>query len=245
VLIRGLNKLVVDMRRDPGFVHDLMSFLGIEVAVPWIKKMIRETGSSMVVMSDAWASPPIVSPKIIREFCLPYVEKVISETSTQQCTVIDTGIWGESRVKDPREILDIKMDMMLSGNNLHFMRPYYLLVWHEDYEKVGIPVIRSYAEERKVCLMLNVQHDILAKGTPEAIAERVRRLIREGAGKGKFAVLINMVSPDTSLENVHTAVAAVKQFGTYPVPDVIDTQPFKKPAFPPFADWVKDNGLPV
>jgi hypothetical protein len=125
------------------------------------------------------------------------------------------------------------------------MRPYYLLVWHEDYEKVGIPVIRSYAEEMKICLMLNVQHDILAKGTPEAIAERVRRLIREGAGKGKFAVLINMVSPDTPLENVHAAVAAVKQFGIYPIPDDLDRRPFQKPAFLPFARWVKDHGLPV
>ena len=245
VLIRGLNKLVVDMHRDPSFVHDLMAFLSMEVVVPWIKKMIKETGTSMVAMSDAWASPPIVSPKIIREFCLPYVEKVIRETSTPQCSVVDTGTWGESRVKDPREILDIKMGMMLSGNNLHFMRPYYLLVWHEDYEKVGIPVIRSYAEEKKICLMLNVQHDILAQGTPEAIVERVRKLIREGAGKGKFAVLINMVSPDTPLENVHTAVAAVKQFGTYPIPDGLDRQPFKKPTFLPFAKWVKDYGLPV
>lgn len=245
VLIRGLKKIVVDMYRDPGFAHDLMEFLSMEVAVPWIRKMISETGTSMVVMSDAQASPPIVSPKIIREFCLPYIEKIISLTSTPQCTVIDTGIWGESHVKDPREILDIKMDMMISGNNLDFMRPYYLLVWQEDYERVGIPLIRSYADEKKVCLMLNVQYDALRMGTPETISERVRKMIKEGAGKGKFAVLINMVPINTPIENIHAAVEAVKQFGKYPIPDDLDMQTFRKPVFPAFSEWVRDFGLPV
>jgi hypothetical protein len=245
VLIRGLRNLIVDMHRDPRFVNDLMDFLSMEVVVPWIKKMIRETGASMVVMSDAQASPPIVSPGTIREFCLPYVEKVISATSTPRCTVIDTGTWGESHVKHPEEVLDIKMDMMLSGNTLNFMRPYYLLVWQEDYDKVGIPLIRSYAEARNVCLMLNTHYDILRQGVPESIAEMVRRLMREGAGKGKFAVLINMVTMDTPVENVHAAVEGVKQFGRYPIPDDLERRPFRMPSFAPFDQWVKEHGLPV
>jgi len=245
VLIRGLRKLIVDMYRDPRFVHDLMEFLGMEVVVPWIKTMVSQTGASMVAMSDAQASPPIVSPAMIREFCLPYVDKVIRATSMPQCTVIDTGTWGESHVKDPREVLDIKMDMMLSGNNLNFMRPYYLLVWHEDYEKIGIPLVRSFADEKKVCLMLNVQYDILREGSPEEIAGRVRRIIREGAGKGRFGILINMVSVDTPVENVHAAVEAVKQFGAYPITGDIDRRTFIRPTFPPFEKWVKKHGLPV
>jgi len=245
VLTRGLKKLIVDMYRDPRFVHDLMDYLSMEVIVPWINTMVSQTGASMVAMSDAQASPPIVSPNIIREFCLPYVEKVIRATSTPRCTVIDTGTWGESHVKDPGEVLDIKMDMMLSGNNLNFMRPYYLLVWHEDYEKVGTPLVRSYADEKKVCLMLNVQYDILRERSPEEIAERVRRIIKEGAGKGRFSILINMVSMDTPVENVHAAVEAVKQFGKYPIPADIDSRPFVRPSFPAFEKWVKENGLPV
>lgn len=245
VLIRGLKQLIVDMHRDPAFVRDLMDFLSMEVSVPWIKRMVKETGASMVAMSDAQASPPIVSPGMIREFCLPYVENVIRAASTPQCTVIDTGTWGEGHVKDPGEVLDIKMDMMLLGSSLNFMRPYYLLVWHEDYEKVGIPFIRSYADEKNVCLMLNVQYDILREGTPDQIADRVKRIIKEGAGKGRFGVLINMVSVDTPAENVHAAVEAVKQFGVYPIADNIDTKPFVKPSFPPFKEWVKANGLPV
>ncbi|MDD5711638.1 MAG: uroporphyrinogen decarboxylase family protein [Smithellaceae bacterium] len=245
VLVRGLQRFVVDMYKDPSFAHDLMSFLTAEVVVPWIRRMIKEAGSSMVVMSDAQASPPIVSPALIREFCLPYVEKVIRATSTAQCTVVDTGTWGESRVKNATEILDIKTEMMRRGNNLHATRPYYLLVWYEDYDKVGIPAIRSYADKKKICLMLNVQHDLVGTGTHEQIVGLVRRLIREGAGDGRFAILINMVSAGTPPENVHAVVAAVKQYGRYPISPEILAEPFAMPVISPFPEWFKKYGLPV
>ena len=244
-LVRGLQTFLIDMLEDPQFVHDLMEFLSMEVVVPWIRTMIKETGTSMVVMSDAQASPPIISPKMIREFCLPYIEKVIRATSTPQCTVIDTATWGEGWVKNPREVLDIKMDMMRSGNKLHCMRPYYLLVWQEDFEKVGIPPIRAYAEEKKICLMLNIQPILLGTGAPEMIVETVRRLIREGAGAGRFAVTINMVPVNAPVENVHVAVAAVKQFGRYPISADLNSQPFQRPTVVSFAQWVKKHGLPI
>ena len=222
-----------------------MEFLSMEVVAPWIRTLIRETGTSIVAMSDAQASPPIVSPKMIREFCLPYIEKIVRATSTPQCTVSDTGTWGESKVKDPKLMLDIKMDMMRSGNRLHSLRPYYLLVWQEDYEKVGIPAVRAYAEEKKVCLMLNIKPLLIESGPVEEIAESVRNVMRDGAGSGRFAFLINMVPPGTPVEHVHAAVAAARQFGRYPIGSDPDRMVFRKPAFEPFDSWVKKNGLDV
>jgi hypothetical protein len=182
---------------------------------------------------------------MIREFCLPYITKIIRETSTPQCTVSDTGTWGESKVKDPRLVLDIKMDMMRSGNNLHMLRPYYLLVWQEDYEKIGIPTVRTYAEEKNVCLMLNIKPLLINTGPPEVIAESVRGMIQGGAGAGRFAILINMVPAGTPVEHVHAAVAAARQFGRYPVPPDLDKMVFQKPIFEPFDTWVKKNGIEV
>jgi uroporphyrinogen decarboxylase len=244
-LVRGLQEFLIDMIEDPAFARDLLEFLSMEVCVPWIRAMIRATGCSMVVMSDAQASPPIVSPAMIREFCLPYVEKINRATSTAQCTVMDTGTWGEGRVNDPREVLDIKMAMMRGGNRMHSMKPYYLLVWHEDYEKVGVPAVRAYAEEHATCLLLNISPLLMNDGPPEKIAEKVRRLILEGAGAGRFALVVNMVPPGTPVEHVHAAIAAVRQFGRYPVATGLDAVKFAMPAVEPFDQWVKKNGLPV
>ncbi len=245
VLVRGLQEFLVDMMEDPAFAHDLLEFLSMEVIVPWIRAMIRATGCAMVVMSDAQASPPIASPSMLREFCLPYVAKINRATSTPQCTVCDTGTWGEGMVNDLREVLDIKMAMMRGGNTMHSTRPYYLLVWQEDYDKVGIPAVRAYAEEQGVCLMLNTSPLLVGSGPAGAIADKVRALIREGAGKGRFALLINMVPPGTPVEHVHTAVAAARQFGRYPLARDIERMKFEMPAVEPFEQWVKKNGLPV
>ena len=100
--------------------------------------MVEVTGTSVVVMSDAWASQPNVTTQMVREFCLPYAEKVIRATNSAMRTVMNTGSWGERAVADPREVLDMKMEMITRGNPLPALRPFYLLVWNEDYEEVGI-----------------------------------------------------------------------------------------------------------
>jgi uroporphyrinogen-III decarboxylase len=245
VLIRGYVNFLRDMRRNPAFAHRLMEFLSMEVIVPWITKMAEVTKSSVMVMSDAWASQPNMTVDMVREFCLPYIEKIIRATSTSMRTTLDTGSWGERSVKDPREVLDIKMDMMTPGNNFKALRPFFLLVWNEDYEEIGIPLARSYAEEKKVCLALNVRPNLIEEGPPALIVETVRKLIREGAGKGRLMLIINLVPVGTPVEHVHAAIASIKKFGRYPIARDLDGMDVRLPTFTPFEEWVKKGGLPV
>ncbi len=243
VLIRGYVNFLRDMRRNPRFAHQLMEFLSMEVVVPWIDKMVRETGSAIVVMSDAWASPPNATLEMVREYCLPYVHKIIKATNSPIRTVFDTGVWGE-RAADPRAVLDMKMDMMVPGNNFQALRPFFLLVWSEDYDAVGIPFLRSYADEKKVCLLLNIFPPAIEQGPPEAIAELVKRLIREGAGSGHFALLANLIPIGTPVEHARAMVAAVEQFGVYPVDAAtLEGKPFRMPEVEPFEQWYAREGL--
>jgi uroporphyrinogen decarboxylase len=244
VLVRGYVNFLKDMKREPAFAHRLMEFLSMEVVVPWVDKMVEVTDASIVVMSDAWASAPNMTTDMVREFCLPYVQKVIKATNSSMRTVLDSGSWGEKDVKDPREIMDIKMDMM-GGNPLKALRPFFLLVWNEDYEAVGIQKVRKYADEKKVCLMLNIRPNLLEEGPPEAIVRTVKGIIRESAGDGRLVLLINLVPVGTDVENVHTAVAAVKQFGKYPLGSDYEELAFEPPSFPDFETWRNQKGLPV
>lgn len=245
VLIHGYVNFLRDMRRNPSFAHRLLEFLSMEVVVPWIDKIVEVTKASIIVMSDAWASAPNMTTPMVREFCLPYIEKIVRATNSAMRTVVDTASWGEKEVEDPREILDIKMEMMSRGNAFKPLRPFYLLVWNDDYEVVGIPEIRAYAEEKKVCLLLNVRPNLIEEGPVERIVDTIAKLIREGAGKGRFELLINLVPVGTPVEHAHAAVAAIKQFGRYPIAPVIDPKSFKAPSFEPFDEWVRKNGLPV
>ena len=243
VLIRGYVNVLRDMRRNPGFLHRLLEFLSMDVVVPWIDKMVEVTNAGIVAMSDAWASAPNVTTDMVREFCLPYVHKIIRATNSATRTVLDGGSWGEKDVADPREILDIKMEMMVPGNAVKSLRPFYVLVWNEDYEAVGIQTARAYTDEKKVCLLLNVRPDILESGPADVIVDAVRKLIREGAGDGRFFMLVNLVPLGAPAENVHTVVAAVRQYGGYPIRDL--DAAFRPPAAMPFEEWRRKDGLQV
>jgi uroporphyrinogen-III decarboxylase len=244
VLIRGYVNFLRDMRRNPSFAHRLMEFLTMEVVVPWVDKIVEVTNTSIVVMSDAWASAPNMTTPMVREFCLPYVEKVIKATNSAMRTVMDSGSWGEKDVKDPREILDVKMEMMTRGNGFRSLRPFFLLVWNEDYEAVGIQPIRAYAEANKVCLMLNVRPNLIEEGPVPRIVETVVKLLSEGAGNDRFVLLINLVPIGTPVEHAHAVVAAAKQFGSYPIGSP-DPSTFRMPEFKPFEDWLVKEGMPV
>ncbi|WP_287155768.1 uroporphyrinogen decarboxylase family protein [Candidatus Solincola tengchongensis] len=245
VLIRGYVNIIRDMRRNPDFVHRIMEFLSMEVVVPWIHKMAEVTNTSLVVMSDAWASQPNMTTEMVREFCLPYVEKVIRATSSPLRTVLDTGSWGEGSVRDPLEVLEIKMRMILQGNPFPSLRPLFLLVWNEDYEAVGIPFFRRYADSNKVCLMLNFRPELIETIRPEHITDRVCAILREGAGKGRFVLLVNLVPVESPVENVRALVEAVRRFGAYPIREDLEPGELRLPPARPFAEWVREEGLPV
>jgi uroporphyrinogen-III decarboxylase len=234
-----------DMRRNPSFAHRLMEFLSMEVVVPWIDEIAEATKASFIIMADAWASQPNMTVEMVREFCLPYIEKIIRSTNSTLRTVLDSGSWGERSVKDPRDVLDIKMDMMVPGNDFKALRPFFLLVWNEDYEELGIPLMRSYAEEKKVCLMLNIRPNLIEEGPSQRVADNVRKVIKEGAGKGRFTLLVNLVPIGTPVEHVHAAVAAARRFGAYPIDEDLEHMSFRSPDFIPFDEWVEKEGLPV
>jgi uroporphyrinogen decarboxylase len=244
VLVRGYVNFLRDMKREPAFAHRLMEFLSMEVVTPWIDAMVEVTDASIVVMSDAWASAPNMTTGMVREFCLPYVQKVIKATNSSMRTVVDSGSWGEKEVADPREILDIKMEMM-EPNPVRALRPLFLLVWNEDYEVVGVPPVREYADEKKVCLMLNIRPDLLESGPIEAIVGKVKDLIGQAADGGRLVLLINLVPVGTPVEHVHAAVAAVKQFGKYPLPGGYQAMEFEPVAFEPWDAWLRTKGLTV
>lgn len=73
--LRGARELIFDTVQDPGFVHELMRF-----TTELTKQMglaMLETGVPRMSIGDASASCSVISPKIYREFVLPYHKDLI------------------------------------------------------------------------------------------------------------------------------------------------------------------------
>jgi len=73
--LRGAESLIVDTVTDPGFVHELMKF-ATEIPVRF-GEALKQVGVG-VSLSEAPASMSLISPKIYREFVMPYQQQVIS-----------------------------------------------------------------------------------------------------------------------------------------------------------------------
>jgi uroporphyrinogen decarboxylase len=72
--LRGASDLIRDAMKDPTYVHELME-LTTEVAIRF-GLAIPSTGAGMSY-SEAPASTSLISPKMYREFVLPYHKKAI------------------------------------------------------------------------------------------------------------------------------------------------------------------------
>jgi uroporphyrinogen decarboxylase len=82
--LRGAENLIMDTATDPDFVHELMRFC---VEIP--KKFgeaIKQAGAGLS-LSEAPASLSLISPKIYKEFVLPYQKEVISYLRDKRISV--------------------------------------------------------------------------------------------------------------------------------------------------------------
>ncbi len=93
--------------------------------------------------------------------------------------------------------------------------------------------------------MLIVRHDLIEDAPAETIVEQVSKLIKEGAGKGKFVVLFNLIPIGAPCSHIFTAVDTVKQCGRCPLCRDINRMAFRPRDFKPFSEWLATAGFSV
>jgi MtaA/CmuA family methyltransferase len=71
--LRGVHNLLLDLNLRPDWVHDLLEQI-VAVEIAFAKAQV-ETGADMIGLGDAIASQ--ISPKMYREFALPYEKRII------------------------------------------------------------------------------------------------------------------------------------------------------------------------
>ena len=82
--------------------------------------------------------------------------------------------------------------------------------------------------------LLDIRPELLRDGPPEQIVDAVCRVLEQGRNDGRFALLMRHIPVGTPVEHMHAAVAAVKQFGRYPIAERLPRQAFRSPEVAPF-----------
>ena len=201
--IRGIENLLMDIYTDPDFVRSLFDRITDEVLAPWILHLKKELPHVKNISGDdASGSLPIVDPTIIREWIIPYVQR-LRELSGPEIYVPN---WvGEKHLKNPEEMLELK----------HQVCPGFVEGQDPDVEELGPALYKKYAEEKNIPLILGIGAAFMDLKSPEEVAERVRHYIEVGGKGGRFALLFCNLSATTPIENVKSAIDAVLRYGSY------------------------------
>jgi len=195
----GLPRLVEAVVSTPDKVHRLMEFLTLEVVAPWIVRQREDCGvQATATGSDALASPPILSPALVREYCLKYVAMLEEAVGGVRLA----GLWGESFLAQPEELLEIKRQG--SQSSIQVLDP--------DVTALGPALFREYADRVDVSVVMGMDANLINGGTPRQVRERARRFIEEGGIRGRFVLFMNDIPYDTPPGNVDAVVATAREY---------------------------------
>ena len=199
----GLEELICAIVAAPERVHKLMHFLTYEIVAPWITCQRESIGSrEPATGSDALASPPLISVEMVREFCLKYIQELEKLLGGIRLA----GLWGESSVRDPRELLAIKV----AGS------PGSIQVLDPDVTALGPAFFRNYAEETGASLVMGIDANLVGSGTVGDIEARASRFIEEGGKAGRFVLFINDIPYNAPPRNVHAVVSVARGYSADP-----------------------------
>jgi len=192
----GLEDFSVALYEDRGFIEALLDRY-IEWSVV-VAGRVAELGFDVYVSTDdiAFKTGPFFSPAIFRELVLPRYRRV-AEALTLPWVVHSDG--------NMVLLLDDFVSLGIAG--MHPMEKGAM-----DIRAVK----RDYGD--RLCLLGNVDLDLLTRGTPAEAEAEVRGLIRDVApGGGYILTSGNSLASYLRPENVLAMSEAVQEYGAYPI----------------------------
>jgi uroporphyrinogen-III decarboxylase len=195
--LRGATQLCIDIYEDPGYFHELLSFV-TQATIKRIKALRKELGLEMKPRSWAFAddSVELLSVEMYKEFVMPYHKMLLDELAGEGPHLIH-----------------------LCGDALRLM-PVIKDELNVRTWDAGFPV--DYAKARELLgpdfqIQTGPKVSLLLHGPPQDVYDESSRILESGIMKGGRFVLrdANNLSPCTPAENVKAMYDAAKKYGTF------------------------------
>ena len=196
ILSMGLEAFSVALYEDRDFVETVLDRYCSWTEV--VAERACELGFDVYASTDdmAFNTAPFFSPAVFRELVLPHYRRAAEKISLPWIVHSDGNIL---------PFLDDLLDVGIAG--LH------------PLEKGAVDIAavkRDYGD--RVCLLGNVDLNILGMGTPEDVDAEVRWLIQNvGPGGGYIVTCGNSLAGYLKPENVIALSRAVQKYGQYPL----------------------------
>jgi 5-methyltetrahydrofolate--homocysteine methyltransferase len=194
------ENLIVQIKQNPKFVHEVMAFLVDEVIAPYMNALLEAfPEASGAEGSDAVASLPFITQDMLDEFALAYIERL--QAQTIKPATCDNW-WGDSFTGDLEGFWQSKLRAT----------PDYLKVQDPDLFKIGAQPVVDYAMAHDLPFVLGVDNNVLQNGPFEEIEKRIHEYMEVAEASAKGVLYLCSLSAVTPVENVRFAIDAIKRF---------------------------------
>lgn len=222
----GADRLILATMTNPNFTRELFRRLIHDFLIPLYQAFQTAIpGRVDYPLADAFASPPLLSPRLFDEYVVRSFDELTSTLPGLRFT--SKGIWGLGELPE-------KLRPGFAESLIHVGGE--LLGLDPDVAKLGPQWFRDYADVRGVPLTLGLSSTLLQDGPVDQIVERVKHYVLTGKnGRTPMSLFLNCVSQSTPPDHVHAAVAAARTYGR---PGADASTRFEPPRRESFAEFV-------
>ena len=239
--MRSYPSLIRDMRKQPEFARELLTFIVDEVLVPHLKVQKEYCGITTARGADAWASIPNLSVKDMKEWVVPYNQRLMTKAEEYGITAnSNSGDYNEERPeKFDTEILHGSFDVEVASQGSPS-----LFLGMGRWEEYPLEPVREYTAKYRnqgisVRITAGVNARLLRDGPMEKIVSTVKRFIDAFARDHELSIFLANLPMDTPAAHVHAAIAAAHTYGRKPIVDNLDEIEFSIPERESFQEWKK------
>ncbi|MBC7235638.1 MAG: hypothetical protein H5T69_07330 [Chloroflexi bacterium] len=196
MLSMGTETFSVALYEDRAFVEEVLDIYCDWMVV--VAERICQLDFDLFISTDdmAFNTAPFFSPRIFRELVLPRYRKIAPKITIP---------WA---IHSDGNIVPFLDDLISVG--VQALHPL------EKNAVDPVAIKRQYGD--RLCLMGNVDLNLLGAGTPKEVDAEVKRLIRDLAPGGGYIVTSgNSLAAYCLPENVRALSRAVRKYGKYPI----------------------------
>jgi len=209
--LRGMVNFLMDMMLDKSFTNALLDYL-LDIQIGLWDSFLSEVGDyvEMVQLADDYGTQQglMISPQLFREFFKPRYVRLIEEIRKRTQAKVFFHCDGA--------ILDLIDDFIEMGVDV--LNPLQPTAKNMDPKIIK----EKYGKQLAFHGCIDNQH-LLPYGDPEEIRMTVKRVIGAlGSGGGLMIASAHLIEPDMPIENVLAMFDAVKEFGKYPLNNIIE-----------------------
>lgn len=225
----GVDNLVMDTVEDPEFVTEFLNRIVDNFHVPMFKALAKVLpGFHQVSLADAFASVPVVTPQIVREFIRPSLERLMKKLNMPGITMQDTAFFGTAQLsgKARKEY----EDFIIWSNDMFFCID-------PDLTELTPEYARQVATDHMVPLMAGISAKQVEFGSIEETVSIIKNFVLKGKnGPTPLFFFFNNLSPRTSIDRLLAATKAVRIYGA---PDADENTPYELPEILPFEEFLE------